>query len=104
MSRLGSMEGPPHRPAHRLAVILCTLVVAAMVGSTPAHAASYRYWSYWWVQDGTWTFATAGPASSMPTDGAVEGWHFGITPQSGGQPPGFAASGAVDQACGGPPT
>jgi LPXTG-motif cell wall-anchored protein len=84
-------------------VVVAAVTIAALMGAAPAHAASYRYWSYWWVQDGTWTFATAGPASSIPADGAVEGWHFGITSESGGDPPGIDAAGAFDQACGSTP-
>ncbi|MBU6243982.1 MAG: hypothetical protein KGP12_02075 [Actinomycetales bacterium] len=63
----------------------CLLVAsAAMVaGTVPAQAASYRYWSYWWTADGAWTFATAGPSSSVPGDGSVEGWHFGVTSVAG---------------------
>lgn len=104
MSRLGSTRVPRGGQTSRMAVVLGALVIAALVGAGPAQAASYRYWSYWWVQDGIWAFATAGPASSMPADGSVEGWHFGITPESGGEPPGFDAAAAFDQACGSTPT
>jgi len=65
------------------AALLAVMPFASILIGTPAHAASYRYWSYWWVDQGTWVFATAGPASSAPADGAVEGWRFGITGLAG---------------------
>lgn len=101
--RCPSKRCPSKRSTRSITVVLGTVIAAVILGAGPAQAASYRYWSYWWVQEGAWTFATAGPATSMPADGAVEGWHFGITPESGGEPPGFDAGGAFDQACGDTP-
>jgi len=83
--------------------------VAVLVGlsATAAHASAYRYWSYWDGSAGTWTFSGAGPAFSIPSDGDVLGWTFGITSEDGSveaQPataPDFAAvCGAADPAPG----
>lgn len=83
------------------AALLAVMPFASILIGTPAHAASYRYWSYWWVDQGTWVFATAGPASSAPADGAVEGWRFGITGLAGSSAdaPGLDPGAAFDQAC-----
>ena len=83
------------------AALLSVMPLASILIGTPAHAASYRYWSYWWVDQGTWVFATAGPASSMPGDGTVEGWRFGITGLAGSSSdaPSLDPGAAFDQAC-----
>jgi hypothetical protein len=55
--------------------------------STAAHAADYRYWTFWTGNpDGTWTFAQKGPADVLVTSNFVEGWRFTISPASGGAP------------------
>lgn len=66
---------------------LLALLVAAVVTAPAAEAASYRYWTYWWGQPGatSWTFAQLGPASDRPKDGAVIGWRFAVTTESGGK-------------------
>ncbi|MFC6238840.1 SCO2322 family protein [Longivirga aurantiaca] len=66
---------------------LLALLVAAAVTAPAAEAASYRYWTYWWGQPGatSWTFAQLGPASDRPKDGAVIGWRFAVTTESGGK-------------------
>lgn len=70
------------RPPLAAAALLLALVAALV--TTPAHAASYRYWSFWQRDAATdaWTFATTGPALSHPGDGAVEGWRFGVSPDA----------------------
>jgi hypothetical protein len=69
------------RRAGALALVLVTVVLVA----APARAAAYRYWTYWQAAPGAtaWTFATQGPGTSVPADGSVEGWSFGVTTQSG---------------------
>lgn len=60
--------------------VLLAIAAAVVIGAPAAHAeTAYRYWTYWQVSQGAWTFATLGPASSLPEDGAVEGWRFAIT-------------------------
>ena len=68
-------------------VLLLTGPVVAMAAAPPAHAATYRYWSYWSVsaQPGAstqWRYASSGPASHVPSDGSVEGWRFGVSVDS----------------------
>ncbi|SHL07336.1 SCO2322 family protein [Actinacidiphila paucisporea] len=54
-------------------------VLLLLVLATPAHAAGYRYWSYW-LRSGTgWTYAQTGPAMHIPADGSVEGWRFAVS-------------------------
>lgn len=65
--------------ATALAVAACVLVAPS------AQASAYRYWTYWQAPTGTtsWAFATQGPGTSLPADGSVEGWSFGVTTESG---------------------
>ncbi|MDX3093450.1 SCO2322 family protein [Streptomyces sp. ME01-24h] len=85
------------RPPLTAAALLLALVAALV--ATPAHAASYRYWSFWQRDTATdaWTFATTGPALNRPDDGAVEGWRFGVSPDaaSAARPRGAARFAAV---------
>nr|WP_202447053.1 SCO2322 family protein [Streptomyces sp. SID5468] len=55
---------------------------ALPVLAAPAHAAGYRYWSFWERDHATWRFAQSGPATTTPKDGAVEGWRFAVTADS----------------------
>ena len=65
--------------------VLSGLLLAVVAAAPAAEAASYRYWTYWWGQPGatSWTFAQLGPASDRPKDGAVIGWRFAVTTESG---------------------
>ncbi|MGH8970339.1 MAG: SCO2322 family protein, partial [Actinomycetes bacterium] len=70
----------------RLAALLgaAVLTLVSLVGpASPAQAASYRYWGYYTWTDGAWVFATKGPDQTKPADGAVEGWRFAVTSESG---------------------
>lgn len=87
----------------RAVCVLGLLLATSMLIAPAARAESlYRYWSYWSIADGTWHFATVGPGSSVPADGAVEGWHFVITSQQGGaaDAPKVPAASAFDDICG----
>ena len=56
------------------------LVSVPLLGASPAHAASYRYWGYYHgTSKGAWAFASTGAAAVKPADGAVEGWRFAIS-------------------------
>ncbi|MFE0633064.1 SCO2322 family protein [Streptomyces sp. NPDC058864] len=85
------------RPPLTAAALLLALVAALL--ATPAHAATYRYWSFWQrdAAAGTWAYAKTGPALSRPGDGAVEGWRFGVSPDadSAARPRGTARFAAV---------
>lgn len=36
-----------------------------------------NYWSYWHLQEGSWSYAGSGAGTSAVSDGAVEGWSWG---------------------------
>ncbi|MGW3242763.1 SCO2322 family protein [Streptomyces sp. NPDC001070] len=90
------------RPPLAAAALLLALVAALV--ATPAHAATYRYWSFWQrdTAGGAWTYAQTGPALSRPADGTVEGWRFGVSPDAGSaaRPRGTARFAAI---CAGTP-
>ncbi|MFC4468497.1 SCO2322 family protein [Streptomyces xiangluensis] len=54
-----------------------------MLGSTgQAHAAGYRYWSFWDRDGDTWVYATQGPSTARPSDGDVQGFRFSVSEDS----------------------
>ncbi|MFJ4520039.1 SCO2322 family protein [Streptomyces sp. NPDC088810] len=63
-----------------LAAGLAALLLLASAG--PAGAAGYRYWSFWERAGGHWTYATQGPATVRPDDGAVQGFRFAVSADS----------------------
>ncbi|MGW7209739.1 SCO2322 family protein [Streptomyces sp. NPDC054837] len=64
-----------------LAPLLAALVL--LTGATQtAHAAGYRYWSFWDRTGTTWTYATQGPATAVPADGDVQGFRFAVSEDS----------------------
>ncbi|MFI1719839.1 SCO2322 family protein [Streptomyces sp. NPDC020489] len=64
-----------------LAPLLAALVL--LTGATgAAHATGYRYWSFWDRTGGTWTYATQGPATAVPSDGDVQGFRFAVSEDS----------------------
>ncbi|MER6185972.1 SCO2322 family protein [Streptomyces sp. NPDC001652] len=64
-----------------LAPLLAALVL--LTGATQtAHAAGYRYWSFWDRTGTTWTYATQGPATTVPADGDVQGFRFAVSEDS----------------------
>ncbi|MEU8786068.1 SCO2322 family protein [Streptomyces sp. NPDC048637] len=58
------------------AVLLAGTVTGLAAG--PAQGQEYRYWSFWDSKGGSWTYATQGPATLRPADGAVEGFRFTV--------------------------
>ena len=74
----------------RIAALLITLIsatLAAVALAAPAHAAAYRYWSYWQGDSGTWVAAQTGPGDYAVVDGDVQGWRFSITTDMPAQAP-----------------
>jgi hypothetical protein len=59
------------------------LFAVGLVAAPAAQAIAYRYWTYWQGSPAGWTFATAGPATTVPADGSIEGWRFAVTTQAG---------------------
>ncbi|WP_461071226.1 SCO2322 family protein [Streptomyces pseudoechinosporeus] len=54
-----------------------------MLGSSgQAHAAGYRYWSFWDRDGDTWVYATQGPSTARPSDGDVQGFRFAVSEDS----------------------
>jgi hypothetical protein len=75
-----------------------------LLGAPAAHAAAYRYWSYWHVDGGTWQFSQVGAGGWRVADGSVEGWHFAVSPNTrSAAPPRYAAGSAFTKLCGSEP-
>lgn len=72
-----------YRRPGALAAAACLAVLAGVPAAAgTAHAAGYRYWSFWEGGDGksaTWAYATQGPATLRPADGAVNGYRFAVS-------------------------
>lgn len=68
----------------RAAAALAVGLMAVVLVPAPAQAAAYRYWTYWQAPVGAtaWAFATQGSGTSVPADGAVEGWSFSVSTES----------------------
>ena len=65
-----------------LALVLALGAALTVLGAGPAQAAGYRYWSFWQSSGETWTYATEGPATARPEDGAVNGFRFSVSQDS----------------------
>lgn len=61
-------------------VLVAALLLLGTAGR--AGATGYRYWSFWERTGGHWTYATQGPASARPDDGAVQGFRFAVSADS----------------------
>ncbi|WP_408991698.1 SCO2322 family protein [Streptomyces europaeiscabiei] len=80
----------------RLSGILLLLLLGS-VGAGQAHAAAYRYWSFWDRDGSAWTYATQGPSTARPSDGDVQGFRFAVSRDSAdaAQPRGAADFAAI---------
>ncbi|WP_409000299.1 SCO2322 family protein [Streptomyces europaeiscabiei] len=80
----------------RLSGILLLLLLGS-VGAGQAHAAAYRYWSFWDRDGSAWTYATQGPSTARPSDGDVQGFRFAVNRDSAdaAQPRGAADFAAI---------
>jgi hypothetical protein len=65
----------------RAAALLLTSLVLTL-GTGQAQAVGYRYWSFWDRDANTWTYATQGPSTAVPSDGDVQGFRFAISEDS----------------------
>lgn len=80
----------------RAAALLVTAFL--LLGSAAqAHATGYRYWSFWERDGGRWAYATEGPSTARPADGAVQGFRFAVSQDSAdaAQPRGTAGFDAI---------
>ncbi|GGV14902.1 SCO2322 family protein [Streptomyces spectabilis] len=63
----------------RRAVAVLFAALLALCAAAPAHAADYRYWSFWQRgEGGAWVYATQGPSIARPDDGDVDGFRFAV--------------------------
>ncbi|MET7638692.1 SCO2322 family protein [Streptomyces sp. NPDC005438] len=76
------------RAVVRRGLIALTLGTVVTVGVFPAQAEapsqvsetpSYRYWSFWEHEKDSWTYASEGPTTQHPDDGALLGFRFGVS-------------------------
>ncbi|MEU3843381.1 SCO2322 family protein [Streptomyces sp. NPDC028635] len=81
----------------RRVALLCLALLLPLVAAGQARAAGYRYWSFWDRDGSAWTYATQGPSTARPSDGAVQGFRFAVSEDSGDadQPRGAADFGAI---------
>lgn len=95
------MPGP-----RRIGTLAAAVALAAgvpVLGAAPAHATSYRYWSYWHVAEGgtSWTYSQVGAGGWRVADGTVEGWHFAVSPNTrSAAPPRYDAGSVFAKLCG----
>ncbi|WP_030022742.1 SCO2322 family protein [Streptomyces monomycini] len=80
---------PPRPRSARLLGALALAGTVTGLGAAPAQAQEYRYWSFWDgpaagapASGGGWSYATEGPATSRPRDGAVAGFRFTVSADS----------------------
>ncbi|GAB3870597.1 SCO2322 family protein [Terrabacter terrigena] len=92
-------------PARRapLRVVLVTLVAACLAALTvaPAHAAAFRFWGFYQLTNGAWTFAQKGSDQTVPKDGSVDGWRFAVADEASTRFPRAVLT--FDQICGSTP-
>ncbi|MEU1115218.1 MULTISPECIES: SCO2322 family protein [unclassified Streptomyces] len=86
MTRGRERRGRPARAGRRArAALTLGTVLAALLGVlavAPAQAAGYRYWSFWDRDGSGWTYASQGPGTARPEDGAVQGFRFAVSEDS----------------------
>jgi hypothetical protein len=66
----------------RRTVLLSLVAGVLLATASPAHATGYRYWSFWDRTGTTWTYATQGPSTAVPSDGDVQGFRFAVSEDS----------------------
>ncbi|GHE37599.1 MULTISPECIES: SCO2322 family protein [Streptomyces] len=66
----------------RRAAVLLLSAFLLLTATGQAHAAGYRYWSFWEREGGDWTYATQGPSLARPSDGDVQGFRFAVSEDS----------------------
>ncbi|MFE1307958.1 SCO2322 family protein [Streptomyces sp. NPDC058755] len=68
--------------AVRRAAALLVAALVLLAGAAQAHATGYRYWSFWERDGDRWTYATQGPSTARPDDGAIQGFRFAVSEDS----------------------
>lgn len=91
----------PAVPTALLTALLAGLLLALVNPPQAAAAGAYRYWGYFHLTGGAWTFATKGVEAEVPADGAVEGYRFAVADMQLTRPPRAVLS--FEQICGSTP-
>jgi hypothetical protein len=68
------------------ALFVAGLLVAGTAGTARA-ADGFRYWNYFHVKHGGYTFATTGPSGYTPADGSIEAYRYGLSSTAAGLQP-----------------
>ncbi len=94
----------PKRATLALWLIVGFLLATGVVVGSPGRAAAadaYRFWGYFQLTNGTWTFAQKGVDASVPADGSVEGYRYALGDMSTTRMP--RATATFDTLCAGTP-
>ncbi|MGW7275934.1 SCO2322 family protein [Streptomyces sp. NPDC054864] len=82
----------------RLVIGALLVALLGVLAAAPAQAATgYRYWSFWDRDGAKWAYASQGPSTARPDDGAVQGFRFAVSEDSkdAAQPRGAADFGTI---------
>ncbi|GAA1905040.1 SCO2322 family protein [Streptomyces durmitorensis] len=66
----------------RLVIGALLAALFGVLAAAPAQAAGYRYWSFWDRDGAKWAYASQGPSTAHPDDGAVQGFRFSVSEDS----------------------
>lgn len=66
----------------RLVIGALFAALLGVLAAAPAQAAGYRYWSFWDRDGAKWAYASQGPSTARPDDGAVQGFRFSVSDDS----------------------
>jgi hypothetical protein len=95
------MTRPRPQPRRVLPLAAVAALVLGLLAALPAHAATFQYWGYYQLTDGAWVFAQKGSGETNPADGAVEGWRWAISEESGTPPRTPRLTPTFEQVCAG---
>ncbi|WP_197085121.1 SCO2322 family protein [Saccharothrix sp. ST-888] len=73
----------PRRAAAALLAAALAVPLTLLLGTAPAQATGYRYWSFWKWSGSAWAYQQQGPTVHVPQDGGVDGWRFAVSPDGG---------------------
>ncbi|MEV2249316.1 SCO2322 family protein [Streptomyces sp. NPDC050147] len=65
-----------------MVAVAFTAALLGVLAAAPAQAAGYRYWSFWDRDGAKWAYASQGPSTARPDDGAVQGFRFSVSDDS----------------------
>lgn len=75
LAERASMLGTP-QPRYNASGLLCAIDGFPAGGCGEPRNGHYAYWSYWRGEDGAWSYASVGPASTRVDPNVVEGWRW----------------------------